>query len=385
MPAISRTCPSGAPRWAPRSSASAFQRGRLFRHLGSETIEVSSSALRLYSYVASSDVTPRDTGTVSPPTSAAQTSSLSVYYIKITPSQRPRRLLCLTTALPRKRPRVSGFSGTGAHGRRQLSPRYSSFSGSSPKYAAGSSNPSPGRPRTIRALGLWATAVSYTVDFASGGTVSYDADMNIPLTFDDSDFKWSCRRVGLLPLLVTFTMPAFTSGQLFYDTMCHEKGTSVTATPIFRESSPIFLRHLRAGGRLRGHRFHLHKGYRPTAAIWPHAGNRRVKQPGRIVSYTVDKIDSLQFDAAAFCRRFRTPPARPFLLKFTLPSLPRNLYYDYTSSSITTPPFLLHNTTFSLRATCPMCPSYRTATNGHGHHTLYRQPPTAIPTAAVIV
>lgn len=313
---------------------------------GSGTIEVSSSALTLSSYVASSDVTPGDTWTVSTSHFSCSPSSLSVSYLKITsiPASSDG-YLCLTTALSKDT--AGGYPAISAN--KALTDGaiipygYIKYLRLVTKSTAADSSISFAWTATAddtAASATWATAVSYTVDFASGGTVSYDADMNIPLTFDASDFKSEfADGSGYSLSYVTFTLPASTSGKLYYDyDVSTEKGTSVTAsTKYYVSSSPNLssVTFVPAADYV-GTVSISYKGYRSNGSYL--AGTLEIdvsNSRGGIVSYTVDKNDSLQFDAADFLSAFSDATGESLsYVKFTLPSTSRGkLYYDYTSSS----------------------------------------------------
>jgi hypothetical protein len=87
----------------------------------------------------------------------------------------------------------------------------------------------------------WASAASYIVYFASGGTVGYDTDLNIPVTFSASDFSSAfANGTGYSLSYVTFTPPASTSGKLYYNyDISTGKGTSVgSSAKYYVNSSP---------------------------------------------------------------------------------------------------------------------------------------------------
>lgn len=313
---------------------------------GSGAIEVSSSTLALSSYTASSDVTPGDTWTISTSHFRYSPSSLSVSYLKI--SSIPTSAdgyLCLTTALSKDT--AGGYSAISAN--KALTDgaiipySYIKYLRLVTKSTATNSSISFTWTATAddtASSATWAAAVSYTVDFASGGTVSYDADMNIPLTFDASDFSSEfSSKSGYSLSYVIFTLPASTSGKLYYNyDVSTEKGTSVSAsTKYYVSSSPNLssVTFVPAADYI-GTVTISYKGYRSNGSYL--TGTLKIdvsNSKGGIVSYTVDKNDSLQLDAADFLSAFSDATGDSLsYVKFTLPSTSRGkLYYDYTSSS----------------------------------------------------
>lgn len=317
-----------------------------FSDYAAGTIVVSAATITPSSYSASGRVTKGSIWNISTSQLSYSPSSVAISYIKI--SSIPAAAdgyLCLSTALARST--EYGYPAIGANvalaAGAVIPYQYIQYLKIVTKSTATGSTLSftwTATTNSMASSAIWSSAAYYTLSFATGGTVSCSADMNIPLTLDASDFSTEyANATGYALSYVTFTPPTKTSGTLYYNyNVSSRTGTAVTAaTKYYTGSSPnlSYITFLPANN------------YTGTVSI-PYAGYRSdgTSVAGKLVitvsnssggtfSYTIDKNDALQLDAADFAAAFLSAAGENLsYVRFTLPSSScGKLYYDYTSSS----------------------------------------------------
>jgi hypothetical protein len=187
---------------------------------------------------------------------------------------------------------------------------------------------------------IWADSASYTVRFVSAGTVEYSTAPEIPVMLDDKDFSEEFDdETGETLSYVTFTLPAKTSGTLYYNYDTTKKtGTAVAAkTMYYVSSSPRIsdVTFVPAAGNKNDTKI----TYEAYANANTHAtGTLEInisENAGGTVGYLADKNCAVQFDAGDFADAFKDATSETLkYVKFTIPSSSYGtLYYDYDSSS----------------------------------------------------
>jgi hypothetical protein len=311
---------------------------------GTGTVTVSALSLSLSSYSASTYLTRGSTWAVSPVHFVHSPSSVSLTFVKITsvPASADG-YLCLTTALSKNSdagyPAIPANTALSAGA---ILP-YASLSNLRLVTRSSGSGDSASFDWTATvcsgaASATWAPDASYTVPFASAGTVRYSADMNVPLTLQASDFSSEFyRRSGYILSYMTFTLPAKTSGTLFYNYQLSSKtGTAVGAsTKYYTSASPNLsdLTFVPAAGFV-GSVSIPYQAYRSSGDALKGTLEITVSnRSGGIVSYTVDKNGSQAMDAADFSAAFNGATGKTLsYVKFSLPSsYCGKLYYGYNS------------------------------------------------------
>jgi hypothetical protein len=181
---------------------------------------------------------------------------------------------------------------------------------------------------------VWADAASYTVQFVSGGTVLYETYANVPVALRAADFSAAFSAASGASLShVVFTLPAKTSGTLYYNySLVTKSGTGVTASAkYYTGTSPniSFLTFVPAADYT-GTVSIDYKAYDPagnfyTGTLTVHVSSAQ----GGIVVYTADKNGDIQLDAADFSDAFMNATGMALSsVKFTLPSTSYGrLYY----------------------------------------------------------
>ncbi|MGE4484045.1 MAG: S-layer homology domain-containing protein [Oscillospiraceae bacterium] len=310
------------------------------------TITVSSTTLTLSSYSASSKVTKGNTWTVLPSHFSYSPSAASITYIKI--SSIPASAdgyLCLTAALAKNTD--CGYPAITANAKLSTGAiiPYNYIQYLRLVTASGSTSASVSFTWTATADGTassaeWAGSASYTVRFVTGGKIYYDADMNIPLTLDASDFSSEFKdATGYTLSYVTFTLPAKTCGTLYYNySLSTKTGTAVTTTAKYYTGSSPNLSYVTfvpasnyTGTATISYKAFTSSGTYVSGSLYITVSN----SSGGTFSYTIDKNQNLQLDAADFADAFLNATGESLsYVKFTLPySSCGKLYYDYISSS----------------------------------------------------
>ncbi len=193
---------------------------------------------------------------------------------------------------------------------------------------------------SVASKATWASAVSYTVDFVAAGTVSYDTDLNLPVTFHSLDFSEAFDdATGETLSYVTFTLPAATSGKLYYNYDASTgKGTAVAAgTKYYRSGTPdlsniVFV-------PVNGYTGTVTTSYNAYSSDGAHVtGTLEIlvfNKPGGTVYYTTDKNFFVSLDAKDFKTAFQNASGATLsYVKFSLPSSSYGkLYYQDESDS----------------------------------------------------
>jgi len=180
----------------------------------------------------------------------------------------------------------------------------------------------------------WADAAGYSVQFVTGGAVSYETYANVPVTLRAADFSAAFYSASGAALShVVFTPPAKTSGTLYYNySLVTKTGTSVTASAKYYSGTSPNISLLT---------FVPAAGYTGTVSIdykaYDAAGNfyggtltiHVSSAQGGVVVYTADKNADIQLDAADFSDAFLNATGKTLSsVKFTLPSASYGrLYY----------------------------------------------------------
>ena len=164
--------------------------------------------------------------------------------------------------------------------------------------------------------------------------------MNIPLTLDASDFSSEFKdATGCALYYVTFTLPAKTCGTLYYNySLSAKTGTAVTAAAKYYTGASPNLSYVTfvPANDYTGTVTVSYNAYKSDGTYV--AGNLYItvsNSSGGTFSYTIDKNENLQFDAANFTAAFLGATGKSLsYVKFTLPSSSYGkLYFDYISSS----------------------------------------------------
>ena len=313
---------------------------------GSGSIAVSNLTLSLSSYSASSLLMRGSTWAISSSHFSYSPSSVSLSYLKIvTIPTSADGYLCLSTALAKDA--SAGYAAISANTALKagaiIPSSYipylrlvatSSGTGSSLSFtwtATVSSNASSA---------TWATEATYTVGFASGGSVSYYSSLNIPLTLDKSDFTSSfSNQSGYSLSYIVFSQASQTGGKLYYDyDLSSKKGTAIsTSTKYYVNSSPNLSQiTFVPTADFIGTVTFSYKAYRASGDSL--SGTLKItvsNSSGGVVSYTADKNGTLSLDAADFSSAFSNATGETLsYIKLSTPTTKSgSFYYNYSSAS----------------------------------------------------
>lgn len=309
---------------------------------GTGSIEVSSIDLNLSSYTASKKILKGKTHIIRYSDFAYAPSNYDLQYIKlVTVPASSDGYLCLTTNLAKND--TYGYSaivagktlGSGA----VIPAAYLQYLNLVTKSTSSASSISFTWTATAdMAAGKanWAAdPASYTVNFVDAGSLSYDTDLNLPVSFDVNDFSSEFEdNTGSTLYYVTFTLPAETAGKLYYNyDLATAKGSSVAAgTKYYKSLSPeldkiTFVPTAAYTGTVT-------TTYQAYSADGEHAtGTLEITvsdKPGGTLSYITDKNSGIFFDAQDFKKAFTSANGKTLkCVKFSLPSSSRGkLYYD---------------------------------------------------------
>ena len=188
---------------------------------------------------------------------------------------------------------------------------------------------------SIASKATWATAAGYTVNFVDAGSISYDTDLNLPITFDAADFSTEFEdRTGYALSYITFTLPSADNGILYYnyDTTTL-KGTTVAAgAKYYRSGTPELSKITFVP--VTGYTGTVTTTYNAYSADGTHAtGTLEIviaNKPGGTLIYTTDKNTPIYLDAKDFKAAFQSASGASLsYVKFTLPSSAYGkLYYN---------------------------------------------------------
>jgi len=309
---------------------------------GTGSITVSSINLDLSSYTAPTKILKGKTHTFKYNDFDCQPSNYNISYIKlVTVPATADGYLCLTTNLVKSD--TYGYSainagkslGTGA----VIPAAYlkyltlvskSSSSGSSISFTWTAT------ADTIAGKANWAgDAASYTVNFVNAGSLSYETDLNLPVTFDVNDFGSKFNdNTGFTLYYVTFNLPAETAGKLYYNyNIATAKGSSVASgTKYYKSLSPeldkiTFVPTTAYTGTVTmTYEAYSVDGLHATGTLEITVANK----PGGTISYIIDKNSSIFFDAQDFKQAFTSSNGQTLkYVKFSLPSSSYGrLYYN---------------------------------------------------------
>lgn len=313
---------------------------------GSGSIAVSDLNLSLSSYSAASLLTRGGTWAISSAHFSYSPASVPLSYLKIvTIPSSADGYLCLSTALAKDA--SAGYAAISANTALKagtvIPSSYiaylrlvstSSGTGSSLSFkwtATASSNASSA---------IWATEASYTVNFASGGNVSYSTSLNIPLSLDKSDFMSSfSNQSGYSLSYIAFSQTSQTGGKLYYNyNLSSKTGTAVsTSTKYYVNSSPNLSQiTFVPTANFIGTVTFSYKAYRASGDSLSGTLNITVSNSsGGVVSYTADKNGTLSLDAADFSSAFSNATGETLsYIKLSTPTTKNgSFYYNYTSAS----------------------------------------------------
>lgn len=313
---------------------------------GSGSIAVSNLSLSLSSYSAASLLTRGGTWSISSSHFSYSPSSVSLSYLKIsTIPASADGYLCLSTALAKDA--SAGYAAISANTALQAGAiipyQYipylrlvatSSGTGSSLSFTWTATASSSASSAT------WATAASYTVGFASGGSVSYNSSLNIPLTLDKSDFMSSYSgQSGYSLSYIVFSQTSQTGGKLYYDyNLSSKTGTAIsTSSKYYVNSSPNLSQiTFVPTANFIGTATFSYKAYRASGDSL--SGTLKItvsNSSGGVVSYTADKNGTLSLDANDFSSAFSNATGETLsYLKLSVPTAKSgSFYYNYASPS----------------------------------------------------
>lgn len=180
---------------------------------------------------------------------------------------------------------------------------------------------------SVASKAIWATdAASYTVDFVSAGSISYETDLNLPVTFDVNDFSSEFEDMtGYTLSYVTFTLPDKAVGVLYHNySSLTGKGTAVAAgTKYYKGMSPEISKITFVP--VTGYTGTIETTYNAYSSDGTHAtGDLEIvvsDKPGGTLSYTTDKNSSIYLDAQDFKEAFASASGATLsYVKFSLPS-----------------------------------------------------------------
>ncbi len=185
----------------------------------------------------------------------------------------------------------------------------------------------------------WAEAVTYTVRFAGGGTLSYSTDMNVPLTLPSTDIASRFyASSGYTLSYVTFTLPDKKFGTLYLDyDLLTKKGTAVSAsTKYYTGKSPNLANVCFVpADDYTGIDTITYMAYTENGAYFTGTISINVSNSlGGTISLITDKNAPLRFDGAVFQSAFQSATGKSLsYVRFSLPSSTcGTLYYNYTSA-----------------------------------------------------
>jgi hypothetical protein len=313
---------------------------------GNGTITVSLPQISLNSYSASSEINKGDTLTLSPSNFNYTPSTVNLVFVKIiTVPNSTDGYLYLSTNLAK-----DGTAGYNAINANKALSANSVIPYSYLKYlkvATKSSSANTSASFTWTATtgitvktAVWADSATYTIRFVNAGKVEYSTASGIPVMLDDKDFSKEFNDETDEELsYVIFTLPAKTSGTLYYNYDTSKKtGTAVAAkTKYYTSGSPrisdvVFV-------PVYGYKSDTKITYEAYADESTHAtGTLEInifENAGGTVGYLADKNCAVRFDAGDFADAFKDATGKALkFVKFSLPSSSYGtLYYNYISSS----------------------------------------------------
>ena len=313
---------------------------------GSGTITVFPLSLTLSSYTASSRLARGGAWTFSASQFAYTPASAPVTYLKIkTIPASADGYLCLTNALAANT--TAGYPALAANTALKAGAilpynqipylklvAASSGNGSSISFTWTATADSKASSAT------WASDATYAINFVSGGTVSYSANMNIPLALDKSDFSSVfSSQSGYTLSYVTFTQTSQTGGKLYSDySLSTKTGTAASSSAKYYVNSSPNLSGLTfvPTTNFVGTVDFAYKAYRSDGTYLSGTLEITVSNSGGgTVSYTMDKNGSLALDAADFSAAFQNATGETLSsVRFSIPSSYNgSLYYNYSSST----------------------------------------------------
>lgn len=309
---------------------------------GTGSITISSASLALSSYTAPSKILKGKSHTLKNSDFVYQPSAYNMRYIKlVTVPASADGYLCLTTNLAKND--IYGYSaitagkslGTGA----VIPSDYlqyltlvtkSNSSGSSISFTWTAT------ADTVAGKANWAgDAASYTVRYVDAGSLSYETDLNLPVTFNVNDFSSQFEdNTGATLYYVTFALPAEKAGKLYYNyDISTAKGSSVASgTKYYKSLSPelnkiTFVPTTAYTGTVSTtYEAYSADGLHATGTLELTVSNK----PGGTISYITDKNSSVFFDAQDFKKAFTSASGQTLdYVKFSLPSSScGKLYYN---------------------------------------------------------
>jgi len=193
---------------------------------------------------------------------------------------------------------------------------------------------------TVTKTTKWATDAKYTVGFAEMKVITYDTDLNSPISLDASDFTSEFSDATNYTLsYVVFTLPKSTCGKLYYNyDFSTGKGTAVTASAKYYKSASPNLSNLTfvpttdyVGSETSTYTAYAQDGTSTTGTLKFSVSSK----PGGTITYSTDKDTPVKVDAGTFKTAFENATGTQLdYVKFTLPSSTvGKLYYNYASST----------------------------------------------------
>lgn len=310
---------------------------------GHGMITVSSPTLVPSSYSAPSNIIKGATLDVSASHFVVSPSSAGLTYIKInTPPQSADGYLYLSVALPKDAgkgyPAIAANKSLGAGA--IIPYEYLSYLRFATKSGAANSASFIwcATADANASSAAWSSSAYYSLQFVTAGGVSYETDINTPVTFRASDFSNSFYLNAGRPLsYVTFTLPPAASGVLYHNyDLTTKKGSKAGASTKYYVGADPNLSYLTfvpaadyTGTVTVSYKAYIDDGAYTTGTLTIRVAN----SAGGTVSYGTDKDSPLQLEAGDFANAFLKATGRTLsYVEFSLPSSTTGrLYYNYTS------------------------------------------------------
>lgn len=191
---------------------------------------------------------------------------------------------------------------------------------------------------TITAGTVWSNTASYTVPFATGGTVYYSTDVNSPVTLAASDFVSAFSSAsGMTLSYVTFTMPQAAAGKLYVNYVSPSNtGAAASSSAKYYPSTTPNLSSLTfvPASNYTGTITVSYKAYATDSIYCEGTMNITVSNSaGGTVTYAGDRAAPISLDANDFKAAFKNATGQTLAyVTFSLPAATYGkLYYRYTS------------------------------------------------------
>ena len=305
-----------------------------------------SSALTLLPYTTSSSVAKDSTWTVSSSHFDYTPTANDITYVKITGVPKSKSgYLYLTTALSADS--TKGYSAVGSNTalKKNTVIPYSYLKYLRIKTESNNSDTDISFSWTATTddnvkSAVWAAETTYTVDFATAGTVIYMTEMDTPIMLDGTDFnKAFLGETGISLSYVKFTPPSDSHGKMYYNYSSEsEDNTEISSSTKYYRSATPYLSDITfvPSSNYTGTVNIEYTGY--TSDDVSYTGTLRItigNSEAGIITYTTDDDSYIKLDSSDFRTAFKDATGYTLsYVKFKLPSAAcGTLYYDYKSSS----------------------------------------------------